>query len=260
MGLLAKVSPAVANADVLLYAVPEGKKASITINLANRTQFAVEAALAVMNETDVALDSATIVTKGSGYTAIPTIVIAGENTTPASVVVDNMALATAPINTSGEGYSVNDELTLNISGATASVAAKVKVLSVSVTGGITAVEIVTGGVYTVLGTSATVTGGTGSNASFSALTWGINAISVAQKGNGFKTNPVLTAPGGTGAAFTTQMVRIAEPDDFFEPGVTISKSSPLERTGIVLSSGQSLYVRAGEANAINAHVWGFETI
>ena len=260
MGLLAKVSPAVANADVLLYAVPEGKKASLTVNVSNRSQFGVEAGLAVMSSTDVALDNASVVTKGSGFTSIPTVTVAGENTTPAVVTVDSMALATSPINTPGEGYSVNDELTLNVTGSTSTVAAKVKVLAVSVTGGITSVAIVEGGNYTAIGTAASVTGGSGTGASFSALTWGINSISVAQKGNGYKTNPTLSVVGGTGATFTTQMTRILELDDFFEPGVTIPKGSPLERTGIVLSAGQSLYIRAAEPSVINAHVWGFETL
>ena len=260
MGLLAKVSPAVANADVLLYSVPAGKKASLTINVSNRSQFGVEAALAVMSSTDVALDSAAVVTKGQGYTSIPTITVGGENSTPAVVVVDTMSLATCSINTAGEGYAVNDELTLNITGATSTVSAKAKVLAVSGTGSITSVSISEPGIYSAIGTAASTAGGSGTGASFSSLTWGINGISVSQKGNGYKTNPTLTATGGTGATFSTQMTRILEADDFFEPGVTIPKNTPLERTGMVLSEGQSLYVRAATANAINAHVWGFETL
>ena len=171
-----------------------------------------------------------------------------------------MALASAVIDKAGEGYVVDDVLTLAVAGATATTVAKLTVTAVSATGGITAVTVSTDGVYTAIGLTATVTGGTGLGATFNTLTWGINTVSMKTPGNGYTTNPTLSAPGGVGAAFTTQMVRIVEPDDIFEPEIPLVRTQPYERTGIVLSAGQSLYIRPSVGGVVNAHVWGFEEL
>lgn len=75
---------------------------------------------------------------------------------------------TCPVTAGGTGYTVGNILTL--SGGTASVAAKLKVATVS-SGVITGVTIVQPGVYSALPSNpASVTGGTGSSATFSP-TW-----------------------------------------------------------------------------------------
>ena len=262
MGLLKKLSPSTPGVDHLLYAVPAGKRAVVTLNISSRANSAVSVGLAVMDTLDVAVGSVAVVTKGQGYTAIPAVVVAGDCTTAAEFTVDNMTLAGLSVSAAGEKYVVDEVLTLAVTAGVATTVAKAKVTSVSETGGITGIEVMDGGVYTTIKAVATIsaTTGVGVGATFEALNWGVNAVSLKKAGNGYKTNPMLTIPGGTGAALSTQMVRIVESDDFFEPETTILKSQPLERTGIALSEGQSLYIRPSVGGLINAHVWGIEAL
>ena len=262
MGLLKKLCPAVANADTLLYTVPDGKRATVMLNVSSRAIAPVNVGISVMDVADVAVGSVAVSLKGKDYIAIPAIAVAGECSSPAEFAVTSMSLVGANIIKSGEGYAVDDVITLTVTGGVASTVAKIKVTAVSGTGGVTGIAVDTDGVYTTIGTVSTIasTTGTGTGASFEGLTWGVNAVSLVKPGNGYKTNPVLTLAGGSGVSLTTQMIRLVEADDYFEPETVIMKAQPLERTGIPLSAGQSLYIKASMAGVINAHVFGVEVI
>lgn len=109
----------------------------------------------------------------------------------------------------GTGYTVGDILT--VSGGTSVIAAQLEVLTVS-SGVITAVRVRNAGLYTTTpGNPASVTGGTGTGATFT-LSWGTNGWSsrrangspnaavsatVGAGGTGYTLNDVLTVSGGT---------------------------------------------------------------
>lgn len=255
--MLAKVSLTSANQDTLLYEAPANGKATVTLNLVNRSGSTVETYVAIMEKKDFSLQTAAIVAKGAGYTAIPTLTVNGECTTQAVVSVVNMCLASFEIDNSGSGYEVGDVITVGATGATASTSATIKVETISVTGGITSASIVNAGVFTALGSGAgTLTGGKGTTASLKSLTYGINTIAIATKGNGYKEAPTISSTGNGTATFSTTVVRIVKPEDYIEFRTPIVVGQPLERTGIILRDGQSLWVRSSVANAINAHLWG----
>ena len=256
--MLAKVSLTSANQDTFLYEAPANGKATVTLNLANRSSSTVESYVAIMEKNDFSLQSVSLVSKGTGYTAIPTITVIGESTTQAIVGVTNMCLASFEIDNSGSGYEVNDVITLAVAGATASTAPTLKVETVSVTGGITSASIVNPGVFTVLGTAftATVSGGKGTIATIKSITFGINAIALASKGNGYKTTPTFSTSGSNTATFAATTFRIVEEEDYIEYRTPIVVGEPMERTGIILRDGQSLWVKSSIANALNAHLWG----
>ncbi len=115
----------------------------------------------------------------------------------------------------GTGYTVGD--TLTVSGGTSVVAAQLEVLTVS-SGVITAVRVRNAGLYTSTpSNNASVTGGTGSGATFT-LTWGTNgwisrrangcpeaavSATVGAGGTGYTVNDTLTVSGGTFSSAAT---------------------------------------------------------
>jgi len=115
----------------------------------------------------------------------------------------------------GTGYTVGDILT--VSGGTNVIAATLEVLTVS-SGVVTAVRVRNAGLYTTTpSNAASVTGGTGTGATFN-LTWGTNgwtsrrangcpeaaaSATVAAGGTGYTLNDTLTVSGGTRSSAAT---------------------------------------------------------
>ena len=260
MGLLSKLSPVVQNTDILLYEVPLGLAATVNVSVANRSSVSVPVWLAVMNTADLSISSIQVASSGSGCTTIPTLSVVGENTTRATVAVEHMGLATITISNAGSGYVVDDILTVNITGATVVTAPKVRVVSVDGTGAITSVSITDPGLLTTLGTTATATGGSGSDVTFNIMTFGIRSITLTEGGNGYKSAPTVVANDGVGFTTTVQMAMKVEDDDYFEVGDFLAPKGILERTGLPLSAGQCLFIKTGVGGAINAHVWGFQKV
>ena len=138
---------------------------------------------------------------GTGFTAIPIITVA-----PPVASYGKIAVATCnslksvsgwdvAIVAGGTGYTVNDELT--VSGGTGT-AMKLIVTSVSA-GVITGALPLDTGNYSVIPTNpVSVTGGTGSSATFNLT---LNA-----GGSGYVVNDVLTASGGTASSAATYKV------------------------------------------------------
>lgn len=136
------------------------------------------------------------VTDGGTFTAFPALTVAaplGGGGSAATATVATMgARVVRDIAAAGTGYAVNDALTVD--GGTFATAAQIKVLEVTVTGGITAAEIQTAGDYSVLPSSPfTVTGGAGSAAQF-RIGWRILTVS-RTAGSGYQQfpAPVITA-------------------------------------------------------------------
>lgn len=262
MAILAKLSPPTANVDTLLYRVPAQRRAVLNLSVLNRHTAASSVRIALVQAGDMIVDSVTITQPGSGYTVIPTItVVPPEGNTPsqpATLSVLNMQAATVAIETGGSGYAVGDVLELQ--GGTASPRARVRVESVGAGGVITSASIVERGIYTALGTGPrAAAGGAGTGATFT-LTFGIREINLTNKGQGYSDTPTLSAPGGTGFTGQLVMVQAVENSDYLEFDASLAASAVLERTGLALSAGDAIFVRAANANLVNFLAIGFEEV
>ena len=144
---------------------------------------------------------------GSGYTGVPSVAITAPTTAGGvqATASANMFLVTESVASGGTGYTVGDILT--IVGGTQTAAAQVTVSAVS-GGVITAVTNgPNNGIYSVLPTSpASVTGGTGTGATFNLLTWWVYSLTITNAGSGYVEQPTVTFSGGGGsgaAAYAT---------------------------------------------------------
>lgn len=153
------------------------------------------------------------------------------------------------ISAGGTGYTVGDVLT--VSGGTSWVAAQIEVLAVS-SGVITSARILNAGIYSATpSNNASVTGGTGSGATFT-LSWGTNgwtrlratnvantaqSATVAAGGSGYVVGDTLTLSGGT--AVTQATFRVATVSSGAVTSVTLltpgnyvtNPGSPVSTTG-----------------------------
>lgn len=262
MGILAKVSPSVANTDVLLYKCPPGKQAVVVVSAVNTDEVEHTVRLAVLNALDAAVAGASVVTGGTGYDSIPQIVVTGKNTTPAVVRASAMTMTGVALNSNGSGYTPGDVLTL-VGGV--GTAATVRVATTAANGGITSVTLQSGGRYTELlpnGAAADATGGTGTGAKFDMFRYGILELVVVSRGNGYEAAPTLTAPqaGASGFTATVQMTQVVERVDYLEFDAGLAPTDVLERTGLILGPDESLFCRASQANSVNFAVWGIEEL
>jgi hypothetical protein len=142
---------------------------------------------------------------GSGYTSAPTVALTAPTTAggvqaTASAVMGGTGTIT--VTNGGSGYTVNDVLTFV--GGTGS-AESVTVTAVSA-GVITAVTFRFTGQYTVVPANpVSVTGGTGTGATFTC-TWKVLSLSITNAGSGYVEQPTVTFSGGGGsgaAAYAT---------------------------------------------------------
>jgi hypothetical protein len=141
---------------------------------------------------------------GSGYTTNPSVVISAPTTAGGvqATASTNYNLFGIGLVSGGTGYTVSDVIT--IVGGTFTDQLQLTVTAVSA-GVITSVSVLTGsfGIYSALppSTPATVTGGTGTGATFN-LSWSLRSITVATAGSGYIEQPTIsiTGGGGSGAA------------------------------------------------------------
>lgn len=167
---------------------------------------------------------------GSGYTTIPSVAISAPTTAGGVQAIAgtvNMSNSSAvTISGGGTGYTVNDVLT--VVGGTGT-AIQITVSAVS-SGVITAATITNVGFYSVLPTNpVSVTGGTGSGATFTLGTYYFGGATITNAGSGYVEQPTVTFSGGGGsgaAAYATV------------GGVTTIKSLGSGTTSITLSSLQ----------------------
>jgi hypothetical protein len=146
---------------------------------------------------------------GSAYTSLPSVAITAPTTAggvqATATATMELAAVTQTVVSGGTGYTVND--TLVISGGTFGTAAQFVVSAVS-GGVITAVVRGSIGVgYTALPSNpVSVTGGTGSGATFNA-SWAItNVFTITNAGSGYVEQPTVSFSGGGGsgaAAYAT---------------------------------------------------------
>ena len=185
---------------------------------------------------------------GTGYTSAPTVNIAAPTTAggvqaTATVNMQLNSSAGPTITNGGTGYSVSDVLT--VVGGTFTTAAQYTVSSVS-SGVITGLTATNQGNYTVLPTNpVSVTGGTGSGASFTITNWGIGStFTITNAGSGYIEQPTITFSGGGGSSASAYAVigsgnvvrSLGSNIDFYMPNNQIAlrvTDSGLNQTGYV---------------------------
>ena len=139
---------------------------------------------------------------GSGFTSVPTVIIAAPTTlggVQATATVPLQQISPLTIVNGGTGYTVND--TLTVSGGTWSLTPTMTVATVSGGGVITSITQVNFGVGTVIPSNPiSVTGGTGTGATFSTTAWGIGfTFVITNAGSGYVEQPTVTFSGGGGS-------------------------------------------------------------
>jgi hypothetical protein len=157
-----------------------------------------------------------------------------------------------PIASGGTGYTVGDLLT--ISGGTFTTAAQVQVATVS-GGVITAVSGVNAGVYTVAPTNpASVTGGTGSGATFNCSFAVNTAFTITNAGSGYVEQPTVTfsGGGGSGAAAYATIGSATSLKSLNDMTVNLPSGPVLSMTDSSLPSGSGAYLNLSNGSSSNA--------
>jgi len=139
---------------------------------------------------------------GTGYTSIPALAISAPTTAGGvqATATPTMLTVGQTVVSGGSGYTVGDSLT--IVGGTFTTPVILTVSTVSA-GAVTGVTVLSGGFgnYSILpSTPASVTGGTGSGATFN-LTWALApTFTITNAGSGYVEQPTVTFSGGGGSS------------------------------------------------------------
>jgi hypothetical protein len=141
-------------------------------------------------------------TAGGSYTTIPTITISSPTTLGGVQATGTVGMAqlTTAIAGGGTGYTVNDVLTF-VGGTGTAMTVTVTTVSAGV---ITGFTVTNAGTYTVLPTNPiSVTGGTGSGATFNVTAWQVRttAFTITNAGSGYVAQPTVSFSSGSASAY-----------------------------------------------------------
>jgi hypothetical protein len=205
-------------------------------------------------------DTVTAITRtaaGSGYTTIPALAISAPTTAGGvqATATPTMLLATGPtVASGGSGYTVGDVLTL--SGGTFSTVARVTVATLSGSS-VATVTVTSSGTYSALPTNpVSVTGGTGSGATFN-LTWAVQSgFTITNAGSGYVEQPTVTFSGGGGGSGAAAFASVGAGTVIRSLGTTGAQSIDFQGpssigTGVpnfrVRDTGANSFLMAGSA-------------
>lgn len=253
---LGKVRPST-TAPTFAYKVPESRKASVNVCLTNTSEETVEASVYVVAKDDFSVSGVTVQNTGQDYLDKPVLVVSGDGT-GAQAAVGALTVTSLSIANGGTGYQIGDTLT-----AVYSIPyIQVSVTATDIDGRITGFELADGGVLTekIAEDSLPFSGGNGVGAEFSEFRYGIQSVEVLAGGNDYSTATV--SAGGDGAGFTAvvHFSTEVEIEDAVEYRVSIPAKGVLERTGITITSGSSIFVEGSAADALNVFIFGVEAI
>jgi hypothetical protein len=184
---------------------------------------------------------------GAGYTSFPTLTIAPPQTAGGVQAVASVAAMfanTATVVGGGTGYTVNDVITL-VGGTPTGVAATYTVTAVS-SGAITTVTPLNFAQYSVLPSNpVSVTGGTGSGATFT-VTYGIGtSFTISTAGSGYVEQPAITFSGGGGGSGATAYAVVGAGAVIRSLGSTGTQSLDFYTPNSITSSIPTLRIRDG---------------
>lgn len=258
MSILGKILAGPTTNDTVIYKVPTGKQATVSINAVNVVSSDSEFTLSLVKNKDNVIASLNVVAGGTGFTDFPPLTIVGTSTTTALASVTSLRTKGVSIVTAGTGYFPGNVLTLT--GGTFSTVCRLTVLTVDGAGAIQTVSIQDEGVYSAIVTPPiTHSGGQGTGATFS-LTYAIETVAVSNKGNGYDTATVTIGGVGTGASITATYGVVTEITDAIEFRTLLSMRTVLERTGIPLAAGEMITASASIGASVNVTVYGIEDL
>lgn len=266
--IFGKQCPASVDTPILLYTVPAAKQAVVTLSAVNVDVGSSDASLNVylVAGADLKVSGLILNNGGSNYTQVPPVVIAGTTDKPATAVVSGIKTSGVSINAAGTGYTVGDVLTLaNSAGEPVTT---VSVTSIGASGQVTGLSVLSASTGTKIhgnGRSATVTGGTGTGCTVINIRYSIVSLSITDPGNNYAAAPTVTIVpsdgNGTGAVITPTMAQAdLQLTDLIEYRVVLGVGQTIERSGLVLSAGDSLFVSSSRVNAINFVAFGLTEI
>ena len=177
--------------------------ASLTVQPKGTGAFNIAAGSSGLNLSNGGTVTAITTTASGTYTSLPTAVISAPTTAGGVQATFGFSMQitnTPTIASGGTGYTVGDVLTFV--GGTFSAVATVTVSTVSA-GVVTGITVSQYGSYTALPANpVSITGGTGSGATFTS-TWGVRsafpAPSITNAGSGYVEQPTVTFSGGGGS-------------------------------------------------------------
>ena len=177
---------------------------------------------------------------GSAYTGFPTVAITAPTTAGGVQATANAQLvaATGTVVSGGTGYTLNDTLTVTTSGGSSPITLTVT----GVTGGVvTSVTANSSALTTIPSGTVSVSGGTGSGATFNIIYVVAATFTITNAGSGYVEQPTVSFSGGGGSGATayatvgsTPVIRsLGQNLDFYTP------------------SGNNLRIADANANAVN---------
>jgi len=192
-GNVAVIGTAGTDANVSLLLQPKGTTSNINL--------AANGAVVLSSGTG-AISAIRYNALGSGYGTQPTITISAPTTAGGVTATANASiyLGGGTVVSGGTGYSVGDVLT--VVGGSYTSQGYLTVTGNS-SGVITSVTTTNGGAYYSFPANAvSVTGGTGSGATFNLLPGGVNSYNLLSGGSGYVEPPTITVTGGGGSGAT----------------------------------------------------------
>ena len=198
---------------------------------------------------------------GTSYTSAPTW-SASAPTTAGGVTATGttyLAMQTIPTITSGgTGYTVGDTLTF-VGGSGITTATTLTVSTVS-SGVITAVTIAANGAYATPPTSPiSVTGGTGTGATFTTTAWGVaSTIVIGNAGSGYIEQPTVTFSGGGCSGATayatvgsgTTITTLASPLTLQTPALNANNTTFQVRDDATIGASQTTFYMIGASSGL----------
>jgi hypothetical protein len=255
-----------------LYTVPSNRRSVILISATNTYTDDVEATISIRQKVDYEVGSILIDTEGTNYIVKPAIKFSSGNAVANVSVLNIKNLAFTGSET---GYNVGNILTLDDTSnrSDGDVNVQVTVTSVdSENGSIVSFIISENGKYTNAipsGDDLSFAGGTGvgANLDVNATRYGIEEVTVTDNGDDYiitptitTTHPVTHEPIGNGVLIAQMVSDSIRKYDAIEYNTVIPFGSVLERSAIVLGTGDSIYVKCNVSDSLNVMVFGVEEI
>ena len=184
---------------------------------------------------------------GSGYTGFPSIAITAPTTAGGVQATANSQLvaATGTVVSGGTGYTLNDILTVTTSGGSSPITLTVT----GVTGGVvTSASANSSALTTIPSGTVSVSGGTGSGATFNLLYVVAATFTITNAGSGYVEQPTVTFSGGGGsgaAAYAT----VGSLSVIRALGATSGQALDIYTASSITSASPSFRIRDGGGSA-----------
>jgi len=185
--------------------IAQGSDTNVSLTLQSKGNSAINFATANgINLTNGGFVTSIVTTSnGGGYPTTPTITFSTPTNNGGVTATANayVGLWSATLSNAGSGYTLNDVITF-VGGVVNTDTVQYQVTSVNGTGAILTTAIYAnhyGNYWTPPTSPASVSGGTGTGASFSSVTWTVYGINLLTSGSGYVEQPTVTIGNGGGS-------------------------------------------------------------